>query len=347
MKGLITPTNGRTADETPTATVPKTPQGSSKTRIIIASIVAALVIAALAVVAVVLATGNTTTVAKANPVVVYQQTLGNALAPVVAANRAISVSLQALDGSQTTIRATKTATANAQQALIGARGALASITVPAASTQLSQQAAQALTQENGYLQSVNTTLSDPAGNTVASVQPLASAASSAFVPLASVAPGGGASIYGVDNLLSWSQGATAAQRAHTRPTVINNNTTNVVPQTPTVVVPSTEPNSTPSSSTGLCADTVGNNDITVGSNVSCPFAKNVLIAAATYYQSHGHLPDGVSLSVSSPTTGSSYMVAYSVSSSGDAIFATNTESSSSSGNDITFSSSLANGTGPG
>jgi hypothetical protein len=332
MKGLITPTNGRTADETPTATVLKTPQGSSKTRIIIASIVAALVIAALAVVAVVLATGNTTTVAKANPVVVYQQTLGNALAPVVAANRAISVSLQALDGSQTTIHATKTATANAQQALICARGALTSITVPAASTQLSQQAAQALTQENGYLQSVNTTLSDPTGNTVASVQPLASATSSAFVPLASVAPGGGASIYGVDNLLKWAQGATAAQKAHAaRPTVINNNNTTTTVTPPPVVVPSTGGSDT---SSGLCTDTVGNSDITVSSGVSCSFAKDVLIAAATYYQNNGHLPDGASLSVDSS------MVNYSLAS--DTIYA-----SGSDGSSISFSSSLANGTGPG
>ena len=88
------------------------------------------------------------------------------------------------------------------------------------------------------------------------------------------------------------------------------------------------PTPTPSSSTSLCTDTVGNSDISVGSHVSCPFAKNVLIAAARYYQSNGHLPDGVSLSVSSPTTGGTYMVAYSVSSDGGTIYAYNTESSS-------------------
>ncbi len=238
-----TSTNGRT-DERPTAIMPGPPQtgmpepprgGGKKRLFIVAGVIALLAIIAAAV-AVVLVTTKSTT-AKINPVAVYQQKLSNALAPVVAANQALSVSLQTLDGSKTTIRASETATTNAQQALTAARGAVAIITVPPASTQLSQQAAQALTQENGYLQSVNTTLGDPTGNTVASVQPLASATSSAFVPLASVASAGSASIYGVDNLLKWSAGATASAKAHQHPTIINNNTTttNVVPQPPVQV----------------------------------------------------------------------------------------------------------------
>jgi hypothetical protein len=299
---------------------------------------------ALAALAVVLVVNTGKSTPAVNPATVYQQKLSSTLTPMVAANQTLSASLQSLDGSKASIHNSRTATTNAQQALTAANGAVAIITVPRSSTQLSQQAKQALTQETGYLQSVNTTLSDPTGNTTASVQPLASATSSAFVPLASVAPGGSASIYGVDDLLSWAQGAVSAERRNTRPTVINNNNTTVVPsqpQTPAVI-----PTPTPSSSTSLCTDTVGNSDISVGSHVSCPFAKNVLIAAARYYQSNGHLPDGVSLSVSSPTTGGTYMVAYSVSSDGGTIYAYNTESSSSDGNDITFSSSLANGTGP-
>src|SRR5450755_4731256 len=235
---ITTPTNGRT-DEMPTMIVPEPPQGGRKRVLIVVGAVVALLAVIAAAVTVVLVTRSTT--AKVNPVAVYQQKLSNVLAPVVAANQAISVSLQALDGSKTTIRATQTATANAQQALTAARGAVAIITVPPASTQLSQQAAQALTQENGYLQSVNTTLGDPTGNMVASVQPLASATSSAFVPLASVAPGGSASISRVDNLLKWAQGATAAQKAHAaRPTIINNTTTNTTVTPPPVVY--TDPN---------------------------------------------------------------------------------------------------------
>ena len=231
---ITTPTNGRT-DEMPTMIVPEPPRGGRKRVLIVVGVVVALLAVIAAAVTVVLVTRSTT--AKVNPVAVYQQKLSSVLAPVVASNQAISVSLQALDGSKPTIRATQTATANAQQALTAARGAVAIITVPPASTQLSQQAAQALTQENGYLQSVNTTLGDPTGNTVASVQPLASATSSAFVPLASVAPGGSTSISGVDNLLKWAQGATAAQKARTRPT-ITNTITNVTP--PPVVY--TDPN---------------------------------------------------------------------------------------------------------
>jgi hypothetical protein len=227
------------------------------------------------------------TVAKANPVAVYQQKLSNVLGAVVAANQALSVSLQALTGSKTTIGATKTATANAQQALTSASGAVAIITVPPASTQLSQQAKQALTQENGYLQSVNTTLGDPTGNTSASIQPLASATSSAFVPLASVAPGGSASIYGVNNLLSWAQGATNAQGRNTHATIINNNTTTTTTVTPPAIAAS--------SSQGCGAG------LQVNGSTSCPFAENVQQA---YYSQVGQ-GDGT-VTAYSPVTGQVY-----------------------------------------
>jgi flagellar basal body-associated protein FliL len=328
------PTNGRTADEVPTMPVPEPPQKSGK-RIVIASVVVALLALIGAAVTVVLVTRNTTTVAKAkaNPVTVYQQKLSTALAPVVTGNRAVSVSLQALDGSKTTIRAVKVATTNAQQALTAARGAVATITVPPTSTQLSQQAAQALTQENGYLQSVSTTLGDPTGNTVASVQPLASATSSAFVPLASVAPGASASIYGVDNLLSWTKGA----RRQVKPTQL---VIPPVPQTPQVTPPAVV---VPDGGTRMVTDTAGRLTITAGSSISDGFARNILVAAANYYQANHVLPDGVSLSVSSPATGGSYNVSYS--NDGSTVYATNLDASTASGNDVSFPASDANGTG--
>jgi hypothetical protein len=334
------PTNGRTANEAPTMTVPEPPQKSGK-RIVIASVVVALLALIGAAVAVVLVT-RSTSVAKANPVTVYRQKLSNALAPVVTGNRAVSVSLQALDGSKTTIRAVKVATTNAQQALTAARGAVAIVTVPSASTQLSQQAAQALTQEDGYLQSVSTTLGAPTGNTTASVQPLASATSSAFVPLASVAPGGSASIYGVSSLLSWAQGATAAaKRNAVHQTIINNNTTttttNAAPATPSGT------QSAPDGGTRMVADTAGRLTITAGSSISDGFARNILVAAADYYQANHVLPNGVTLSVSSPATGGSYNVSYS--NDGSTVYATNIDASTASGNDVSFPASDANGTG--
>jgi hypothetical protein len=328
---ITTPTNGRT-DEMPTMIAPEPPRGGRKRVLIIMGAVIALLAVIAAAMTVVLVTTKST-VAKANPVAVYQQKLSNVLAPVVAANQALSTSLQALDGSQTTIRATKTATTNAQQALLSANGAVAIITVPPASAQLSQQAKQALTQENGYLQAVNTTLGDPTGNTSASVQPLASATSSAFVPLASVAPGGSTSISGVDNLLKWAAGATRAQRAaQQHPNITNNNITTVTGGGGSSLQnDSGTTGAVASSGPSLCTDTVGNSDISA-SGVSCSFAKDVLIAAATYFQNNHQLPDGTSLSVDGST------VNYSL--GGDTLYA------SSSDGSVSFPSMLANGTGP-
>jgi len=295
---ITTPTNGRT-DEMPTMIVPEPPRGGRKRVLIVVGTVVALLAVIAAAVTVVLVTRSTT--AKVNPVAVYQQKLSSVLAPVVASNQAISVSLQALDGSKPTIRATQTATANAQQALTAARGAVAIITVPPASTQLSQQAAQALTQENGYLQSVNTTLGDPTGNTVASVQPLASATSSAFVPLASVAPTGSASISGVDNLLKWAQGATAAAKRSTPRAVVNNNNTTVV-NPPVVVTPPSSSGGTPTSgSMQFCDQNIQADSI----STSCQLAENTFVA----YWHSGSSDSGwgdATVTAFSPVTNQSY-----------------------------------------
>lgn len=180
----------------------------------------------------------------------------------------------ALDGSQTTIRASRTATTQAQQLLTAASGALGVLVVPQGYTQLSQQATQALTQENGYLQAVSTAFDDPTGNTVASLQPLASATSSAFVPLGSIAPGGNVSIFGVDNLLKWTQGANAQkERNAPKPTttVIAPTTTNIVPPSPAPAVSDPAP---ASPSLTSCDQNIQANS----PNTSCPLAENVFVA---------------------------------------------------------------------
>ena len=141
---------------------------------------------------------------------VYRQKLSSAVGPVVAANNTLSRSLQALHGGNT--QAAKNTTSTAQQTLVAARGAVAVLTVPRASAQLSQQTQQALTEENGYLQSVSATLATPTGNSAPGLQSLASSTASAFVPLASVAPGGQVSLYGTDALVKWAQGRAAAQK---------------------------------------------------------------------------------------------------------------------------------------
>ena len=82
--------------------------------------------------------------------------------------------------------------------------------MPSGSTQLSQQAQQALTAEGGYLQAVSATLSDPTSANAAQLQPLATSTSTAMVPLASVAPGAQTSLSGTDGLNGWAAARVAA-----------------------------------------------------------------------------------------------------------------------------------------
>ena len=242
----------------------------------------AILLAVVAALVIMLINNKTTNTKVARVAVVnsYQSKLASTLTPVVAANRTLSNALAALDGSPATIRASNTATIQAQQAVTAARGALA-VLAPA-STQLSQQATQALTQENGYLQAVSTTLDDPTGNTVASLQPLASATNSAFVALESVASGGNGSISGVDDLLKWTQNANAQKDRNAKPNVIvqqNATTTTVAPTTTTTVAPQSSSGGTSSGDTYRTVnDTVGRPTISAGQNVSDGFARNIRLS---------------------------------------------------------------------
>ena len=145
----------------------------------------------------------------------YRAKLTPALAPLIAANQSLSSSLQALDGSKTTVSAAQRTTVLTQQALVSTRGAVGVLAAPSSDSTLSQQVQQALTDENGYLQAVSSTLGNPGTST--QVRALATGAQSALVPLAVVAPGAPSSLTGSDNLISWAQGAAAASSTSPSP----------------------------------------------------------------------------------------------------------------------------------
>jgi hypothetical protein len=174
---------------------------SSRARIWIA--LGALLLAVAAVVVIVLLSGS-----GSNPGAAYRARLRSVLAPVVAANETLSNQLKSLHGRN--IAAASTAATQAEQALLTARGAVAVLTVPDGLSQLSQQAQQALTDENGYLQGVNETLSAPSSDKVSQLQPLVTSTQSALVPLEGVAPEATASLSGTNGLSSWASGQVAA-----------------------------------------------------------------------------------------------------------------------------------------
>jgi hypothetical protein len=197
----------------------------------------------------------------------YRQTLGTSLTPLVGANRQLSNRLMALQGSND--NAAKVAASQAQTALIAARGAVGIIAVPSGSTQLSQQAQQALTQEGGYLQGVSATLNDPTSSSASQLLTLASNTASALVPLEAVVPGAQASISGSDTLFSWAQRQAAAQRRaaslaqHRQQHGGHPGGITSTPSLPVVPVP-----------TG--SDCGGG--LHAGPNTSCGFAQNVQLA---------------------------------------------------------------------
>ena len=149
-------------------------------------------------------------------------------------------------------------------------------------------------------------------------------------------------MYGVDNFYNWSQGAAKVAKQRDKPVIIQQNTTT----TTTAAGPSYGGGSDYNggySGDRTVNDTVGNPTITAGPNVSDGYARAILAAAATYYKDNSSLPDGVTLSVTSPTTGSTYNVSYS--NDGSTVYATNLDGSTSTGNDVSFPVSDADGTG--
>lgn len=204
----------------------------------------------------------------------YRHQLTEAFAPLVTANQSLSRSLTSLDGSKTSVRSASRAAGQAQSVLDGARGAVTVLQVPAADGALSRQVQQALTEENGYLQAVSSTLTSPAGPSAAQLQTLSTGAQSALVAISGVAPGAGSSLSGADNLQSWAHGAQGAQTA-ARAKAQRKQAAKAAAgsSTATPAAPSTPAPSTGGASATGSVDCGGG--LTAGPHTSCSFAENV------------------------------------------------------------------------
>lgn len=290
---LLRPGWPRPALPTQAPTAPP-PQGSSRSRIMLLAAGGALALAAIAVIAIILLNGSSSSAPRQTSS--FRQKLSSALARVVSANQSLSGDLQAIDGSKKTIGSAQTATSQAQSAVTAARGAIGVLTVPSADTSLSQQAQEALTEENGYLQALTSTLSDPAGQSSSQLQPLITAAQSAMVPLAQVAPRATSSLSGIDNVLRWVAGAAAISKtAHTKPQQQASSPAKSSPQQATVSAPLSAPS-------GL---TACDQNISVNSATSCQFADNVFYQYAQDVQQAG-APGSYVVYAYSPVTGQNY-----------------------------------------
>lgn len=263
------------AGPTPTAAPPG---GRSRSRIVLMAAGGALALAAVAVIAIILLNSSSSSPTAPSQTTGYTQRLSGALAPVISTNQSLSGALQAIDGSKKTITTAQNATSQAQTAVTSARGAVGILTVPNSDTSLSQQAQEALTEENGYLQALSSTLSDPAGSSSSQLSPLLTATQSAMVPLAQVAPGATSSLSGVSNVLSWVGGATAVKQAAQKSAQQKSSSTSKPSATQTSAAP---PSSSP---TGL---TACDQNISVNSATSCSFADNVFAGYAQDVQGSG------------------------------------------------------------
>lgn len=259
--------------------------GRRRSRVLLIVAVSALILAGGAVLAIVLI--NKSSSSPTSGAVGYRAKLGSAIAPVVSANRALSSALQALDSSKKTIGAAQSATSQAQSAVTAARGAMGVLTVPSSDTSLSQQAQQALTEENGYLQALASTLVDPSGQSSTQLRPLITATQSSMVPLDPIAPGATSSLNGVDNVLGWvaAEGQAAQKKAPAK-------ASSSASQTAT-------PSSSPSGMTGC------DQNISVNSSTSCQFADNVFYQYAQDVQQAGG-PGSYYVYAYSPVTGQDY-----------------------------------------
>lgn len=249
------------------------PHRSSRLVLILAA--GALGLVAVAAAAIIILTGSSSSSTKSSTsgsqiaVTAYRQKLSTAFAPVLVANKTLSSSLQAIDGSRSSITAARNAETQAESAVVGARGAVGVLTVPNADSTLSQQVQQALTEENGYLEVVSSTLTSPSSRSVSQLQTLATGAQTALVPLAVIAPGAGTSLTGTDNLVSWANGAAARKPPKTSGGSSSGSSSSGSSSSGS----SSGGTSTPASSSTDCGG-----GLVAGPNTTCPFAENVKAA---------------------------------------------------------------------
>jgi hypothetical protein len=274
---------------------PQAPSGrGARPRAALIAAGGALALAAVAAAVIILAAGSGSSTPSGSGASSYQQRLAAALSPVIAANQRLSSALAAIDGSQASLTAASNAATDAQSAVASARGALGELTVPASQTTLSQQADQAVTQDNGYLQAVGSTLSNPTGQASTQLQTLSTDTQSALVPLNAIIPGASGSVASTGNLLSWVQGAQQAAKASTQSQSQSQTGTS------TTVVPGAPP-------TGAGAEApdtseCGTSGVYVNSDTSCGFAQNM----QSNYFADGNSGGEAAVNAFSPATGKTY-----------------------------------------
>jgi len=171
----------------------------------------------------------------------YRKDLTSTLAPVVSINHDLATSLQHLNGAHMTIHAVMNNLRQAQATVLSVRDTVASRIGPASEADLQQQAQQALAQESAYLQGIGSAIHDPTGENGADLRVLAADTQSAFIAIAPVAPGGSASINGVDNFLEWVAGANGIAKADTPPKIIIQIHTTTATKTVTKTVTTKQP----------------------------------------------------------------------------------------------------------
>ncbi len=267
--------------------------GRPRSRVILIAAAGALVLALGAVLAIILINNSSGGTSSSGQPSAYRAKLGSALAPVISANQSLSKSLQALDGSKKTLAAASDATSQAQSAIQSARGAISVLTPGSSDSTLSQQAQQALTEENGYLQALSSTLANPAGQSSSQLRPLITSTQSAMVPLGTVAPGATSSLSGVDNVINWVAGATAVNHA------AKQSSQQPQQQSSSPPAQAAPPSSSP---TGL---TACDQNISVNSSTSCQFADNVFALYSQDVQGAGG-PGSYYVYAFSPANGQSY-----------------------------------------
>ena len=254
-----------------------------------------LVLVVIAIVAIVATSGSSSDSGAS-----YRQKLAGVLAPVVAANKALTNSLDSLHGRNTT--AAVTAVNQDQNAVLSARGGVQVLPAPGGSSQLQQQVEQALTAEGGYLQAVSATLSRPTSANISQLSPLATSVQSALVPLAAVTPDMGSSLGGTSTLSSWASGrATATVRASAAAARASQQravqqAANKAAQQATASSGSSSGNSAPATGSGY-----GVQDLPVQcgygvagtAGVSCPFAENAFYEYWSASSGNPTLPESI------------------------------------------------------
>ena len=269
-------------------TVVSTPPHRSRPWLVVAGAgVAAVIVAAVVLVVVMNSSSSNGSAQKT-----YHQKLATAFAPVLTANTALSSALSSLSGNNTA--SAKTALTQALSAVSGAHAAVSVLTVPAGSGQLAQGVLVALNQETGYLQSIQSALSNPTTASTSQLQQLGTSAQSALVSIAPAVPNGDQSISGTGALTSWVSARAAAHAAAQAAAQAKSVKKAAASAATTAAIKAAKKAAAHNTVTVVTGNVGSSNPyangescgggLFAGPNTSCPFAENVQNA---YYQAGG------------------------------------------------------------